>query len=95
MRSFYLSRHWNLGKLIQLSLNLIWEITSKKTKKVDFGALLTEGYKAGHIRDQLEKLYPDFAMYKKGREGTESLDERRKSRHAELKRIQKMIKPLN
>jgi murein L,D-transpeptidase YcbB/YkuD len=83
---FYLSRHLELGKIDPASLKSDWEITSK-TKKVDFGALLTEGYKAGDIRRQLEKLYPDFAMYKKGREVLRALDERRKVDTLNWKRI--------
>jgi murein L,D-transpeptidase YcbB/YkuD len=83
---FYLSRHLEIGKIDPASLKSYWEITSK-TKKLDYGSLLTEGYHASDIRRQLEKLYPDFAMYRKGREVLRALDERRKVDTLNWKRI--------
>jgi len=90
---FYLSRHLELGKIDPASLKSHWEITSK-TKKLDYGALLTEGYNARDIRRQLEKLYPDFAMYRKGREVLRALDEQRKTDTLNWKRI-KIDKTIN
>jgi murein L,D-transpeptidase YcbB/YkuD len=83
---FYLSRHLELGKVDPASLKSDWEITSK-TKKADYSALLNAGHNAGDIRRQLEKLYPDFTMYRKGREVLRSLDERRKVDTVNWKRI--------
>jgi len=83
---FYLAKHLETGKVDPAALKSDWEITSK-TKKTDYGKLLTEGFKSADIRRQLEKLYPDFMMYKKGREVLRSLDERRKSDTLSWKRI--------
>ncbi len=83
---FYLSRHLELGKIDPASLKSHWEITSK-TKKADYSALLNEGYKASDIRRQLEKLYPDFTMYRKGREVLRALNEQRKVDTLSWKRI--------
>jgi murein L,D-transpeptidase YcbB/YkuD len=74
---FYLSRHLELGKIDPASLKSHWKITSK-SKKADYGSLLTEGNNARDIRRQLEKLYLDFTMYRKGREVLRALNGQRR-----------------
>lgn len=83
---FHLASHLEVGKVDPASLKSDWEITSK-AKKADYNALLNAGYKNGEIRRQLEKLYPDFIMYRKGREVLRALDNRRKTDTLSWKKI--------
>lgn len=83
---FHLASHLEAGKIDPSTLNSRWDIISK-SKKLDYSKLLTEAYQTGEVRKQLEKLYPDFTIYKKGREVLRALDERRKTDTLNWKRL--------
>jgi murein L,D-transpeptidase YcbB/YkuD len=83
---FHLAAHLERGKVDPVALKSTWDIT-RKPKKADYSALLEKGVKSVDIRRQLETLYPDFTIYKKGREVIRSMDERRKSDTLSWKRV--------
>jgi len=68
---FYYSRHLELGKIDPASIKILIG-NHIQNKKVDFGRLLTEGYKPVYSR-QLEKPLSRLAMTKKKR-STEALE---------------------
>ncbi len=75
---FKLSSHLERGKVDPSQLKSTWEI-SQKPQKVDYTVLLATAIKEGEIRRNLESLYPNFTIYKRGREVIRTLEERRKS----------------
>jgi murein L,D-transpeptidase YcbB/YkuD len=83
---FHLAAHLERGKVDPAVLKSDWQITLK-SKKEDYKSLLEIGYRTGEIRQQLEKLYPDFMIYRKGREVLRALDERSKKDTLTWKRI--------
>jgi murein L,D-transpeptidase YcbB/YkuD len=83
---FHLASHLERGKVDPIALESTWDIT-RKPKKADYSALLEEGVSSVDIRRQLEKLYPDFVIYKRGREVIRSMDELRKSDTLSWKRV--------
>jgi len=91
---FHLSADLERGKVDPVALESKWNI-SRKPKKADYRALLEEGVRSLDIRRQLEKLYPDFTIYKRGREVIRSLDELSKTDTLYWKRVtvDKTIKP--
>lgn len=75
---FLLASHLERGKVDPSLLKSTWEI-SQKPQKVSYSELLLGSLEEGEIRRNLEKLYPQFTIYKRGREVIRMLDERRKS----------------
>ena len=83
---FELASHLERGKIDPSKLESDWEI-SRKPQKADYLALLTKSIKEQAIRKNLEMLYPNFSIYKKGREVIRSLDELKKKDTIDWKTI--------
>lgn len=75
---FELAKDLELGKVDPSVLKGDWEIT-RKASKVDYTQLLAKAIEQADIRRNLETLYPNFSIYKKGREVLRAMDERAKS----------------
>lgn len=75
---FQLSAHLERGKVDPSKLKSTWEI-SQKPQKMNYSMLLSTAMESGDIRRNLEKLYPQFTIYKRGREVIRTLDEKSKS----------------
>lgn len=90
---FQLASHLERGKVDPSMLQSTWEI-SRKPQKVNYSELLTKAVSAEDIRRNLEVLYPNFTIYKRGREVIRSLDEKRKVDSLDWKpvKIDKTIK---
>jgi len=90
---FQLSAHLEQGKVDPSQLKSTWEI-SQKPKKENYSVLLSSALEAGDIRRNLEKLYPQFTIYKRGREVIRTLDEKSKADSLDWKpvKIDKTIK---
>lgn len=90
---FQLSAHLERGKVDPSLLKSSWEI-SQKPKKVNYSLLLSKAMEEGDIRRNLEKLYPQFTIYKRGREVIRSLEEKSKADSLNWKpvKIDKTIK---
>jgi murein L,D-transpeptidase YcbB/YkuD len=71
---FKLAAHLERGKVDPGLLGSDWEI-SRKPQKADLIVLLQEAVQANEIRRNLESLYPDFTIYRRGREVIRTLDE--------------------
>ncbi len=90
---FHLASDLERGKVNPQKLKSIWEITPKKPK-IAYEELLAEALEKEQVRKSLEKLYPNFVMYRKGREVIRDLDEHRKVDTLDWKavRIDKTVK---
>lgn len=75
---FQLASNLERGKVDPSLLKSTWGITPKP-QKVNYSDLLTNAVEQGEIRRNLEKLYPNFTIYKRGREVIRALDEKSKS----------------
>lgn len=75
---FQLASNLERGKVDPSLLKSTWGI-SQKAQKVNYSELLTISVEQGEIRRNLEKLYPNFTIYKRGREVIRALDEKSKS----------------
>lgn len=75
---FQLASNLERGKVDPSLLKSTWGI-SQKTQKVNYSELMTNAVEQGEIRRNLEKLYPKFTIYKRGREVIRALDEKSKS----------------
>ncbi len=75
---FELSEDLELGKVDPAALNGDWEI-QRKGAQVNYLDLLKESISDQAIRQNLERLYPKFTIYKKGREVLRAIDERVKT----------------
>ncbi len=69
-----LAAHLERGKVDPAVLGSDWEI-SRKPQKADLIALLQDAVQTDQIRRNLESLYPNFTIYRKGREVIRTLDE--------------------
>ena len=74
---FELARDLEIGKIDPSSLKAEWEL-GVNTPSTNYNELLNESIRKGSIREGLESLYPDFKIYKKGREVIRDLDEKSK-----------------
>lgn len=74
---FVLATHLEQGKVDPSKLDSDWGI-SRKPQKADHITLLTRAIHDNEIRRNLERLYPDFSIYRKGREVIRALDELKK-----------------
>lgn len=74
---FKLAAHLELGKVDPSKLKSNWDI-SRKPQREDYVILLSQALQANQIRKALEKLYPDFSIYRKGREVVRRMDELQK-----------------
>lgn len=74
---FELARDLEIGKIDPGSLKSEWEL-GVNTPSTNYNVLLNESIRKGSIKDGLESLYPDFEIYKKGREVIRDLDEKSK-----------------
>ncbi|OOG77405.1 murein L,D-transpeptidase [Algoriphagus sp. A40] len=83
---FKLAAHLERGKVDPGQLGSDWEI-SRKSQKADLTALLLQAVQSNEIRRNLESLYPDFTIYRKGREVIRALDELRKQDSLDWKNI--------
>jgi murein L,D-transpeptidase YcbB/YkuD len=90
---FQLSAHLDRGKVDPSLLKSTWGI-SPKPLKVNYSELLSSAIEQGDIRRNLEKLYPKFTIYKRGREVIRALEEKSKSDSLTWKpvKIEKTIK---
>lgn len=90
---FKLASHLERGKVDPTQLKSTWGI-SPKPQKVDYVGLLKKSIQANEIRRNLEQLYPDFTIYRKGREVIRALDELAKKDSLDWKpiKIDKSIK---
>lgn len=90
---FQLASHLELGKVDPSLLKSTWEI-SPKPQKVNYTDLLSKALEESDIRRNLESLYPNFNIYRRGREVIRTLDEKRKSDSLDWKpvKIDKTIK---
>ncbi|MBN7812131.1 L,D-transpeptidase family protein [Algoriphagus sp. H41] len=75
---FLLSRDLELGKVDPTSLKGSWEIV-RKSSRMSYLDLLNRAVAEQEIRRNLERLYPKFSIYKKGREVLRAMDERTKT----------------
>ncbi len=71
---FLLASHLEVGKVDPSKLKSAWEI-NRKPQKVDYVSLLYQALATRQIRKSLESLYPQFTIYRKGREVVRSMDE--------------------
>ncbi|WP_425638094.1 L,D-transpeptidase family protein [Algoriphagus yeomjeoni] len=74
---FRLAANLEIGKVNPQSLAGDWEIKAKEAK-ISYNELLKIAGERKQIRQTLETLYPNMAIYKKGREVIRALDEIRK-----------------
>jgi murein L,D-transpeptidase YcbB/YkuD len=74
---FSLARDLEIGKVDPSTLKSAWEL-GVNSPSVNYHELLNESIRKGSIKDGLESLYPEFKIYKKGREVIRDLDEKRK-----------------
>lgn len=75
---FALSEDLELGKIDPATLKGDWEI-QRKGAQGNYMELLKESVSRQQIRQNLERLYPKFTIYKKGREVLRAMDERAKT----------------
>jgi len=90
---FGLSEDLELGKVDPAKLKGEWEI-ERKGAQMNYVDLLNRSILEQDIRRNLERLYPRFTIYKKGREVLRAMDERRKTDTLDWKvvKLEKSIK---
>lgn len=74
---FFLANHLGRGKVNPSELIEDWGIIPKP-RKAEFAFLLSKSESTGSVRPQLESLYPDFMIYRSGKEVIRSLDNKLK-----------------
>lgn len=74
---FELARDLEIGKVDPASLKSAWDL-GVNTPSVNYHKLLSESIRKGSVKEGLESLYPEFKIYKKGREIIRDLDEKSK-----------------
>lgn len=74
---FLLARDLEIGRIDPSTLKSGWAL-GVNTPSVNYNELLNESIRKGSIKEGLESLYPEFKIYKKGREVIRDLDEKRK-----------------
>lgn len=74
---FKLAGHLERGKVDPSRLKSPWDISRKPTR-IESVALLQQALEQGEVRRPLEQLYPNFSIYKRGREVIRSLQEKSK-----------------
>lgn len=91
---FKLASHLEQGKVDPSQLPSAWDI-SRKPQKADYISLLNRAIHDNAVRKNLEQLYPNFTIYRKGREVIRALDELKKKDTLDWKaiKIDKTIKP--
>ena len=72
---FHLASDLERGKVDPSELIDGWNI-SPKPRKAEYAFLLSKSENIGSIKPQLESLYPDFLMYKNGKEVIRSLEDK-------------------
>jgi murein L,D-transpeptidase YcbB/YkuD len=75
---FRLAAHLEIGKVDPSKLKSSWDIR-RKPQREDYVLLLSQAVQSNEIRKALEKLYPDFSIYRKGREVVRRMEELQKS----------------
>jgi murein L,D-transpeptidase YcbB/YkuD len=75
---FQLARDLEIGKIDPSKLKSAWDL-GVNTPSVNYNELLNESIRKGSIKEGLESLYPEFKIYRKGREVIRDLDEKRKT----------------
>lgn len=90
---FKLASHLERGKVDPSRLKSPWDI-SRKPALVEPVSFLNDALEREEIRQSLEKLYPQFSIYKRGREVIRLLDEKAKSDTLDWKavKVDKSIK---
>lgn len=90
---FKLASHLEMGKVDPSKLQSEWGI-SRKPQNADYLSLLSGAIQSKEIRKSLEQLYPNFTIYRKGREVIRSMDELSKKDSLDWKaiKIDKAIK---
>ncbi|MEN2283208.1 L,D-transpeptidase family protein [Algoriphagus sp. SE2] len=83
---FQLSNHLEIGKVDPSLIKEDWEI-ARKEQSVNYTKLLNKALEEGKIRPSLESLYPNFLIYKKGREVLRELVEEEKADTLDWKKI--------
>lgn len=83
---FSLARDLEIGKVDPSSLKSGWDL-GVNTPSINYNELLNESIRKGSIKEGLESLYPEFEIYKKGREVIRDLDEKRKVDTLEWKTV--------
>lgn len=83
---FSLARDLEIGKVDPSSLKSGWDL-GVNMPSINYNELLNESIRKGSIKEGLESLYPEFEIYKKGREVIRDLDEKRKVDTLEWKTV--------
>lgn len=83
---FHLSSHLEIGKVDPSIIIGEWGI-KRKTKSVNYPELLNQAIKDGQIRKSIEKLYPKFSIYKRGREALRELIDAEKADTLNWKKV--------
>ncbi|WP_160111228.1 L,D-transpeptidase family protein [Algoriphagus boritolerans] len=83
---FSLARDLEIGKVDPSTLKSGWDL-GVNTPSINYNELLNESIRRGSIKEGLESLYPEFKIYKKGREVIRDLDEKRKVDTLEWKTV--------
>ncbi|MDF2158470.1 L,D-transpeptidase family protein [Algoriphagus sp. CAU 1675] len=74
---FLLASHLDRGKVDPSRLKVSWDIP-RKPQTANYADLLNESIQSQSIREGLEKLYPEYPAYRKGREVIRELEEKAK-----------------
>lgn len=74
---FQLAQDLEIGKIDPSSLQSPWDL-GVKTPSANYNELLNESIRKGSIKEGLESLYPNFEIYRKGREIIRDLEEKQK-----------------
>lgn len=83
---FKLATHLAIGKVDPTQLKAQWGIMQRKPQ-VYFDVVLEKALEEKQIRQNLESLYPNFSIYRKGREVLRALDEKSKNDTINWKRL--------
>jgi murein L,D-transpeptidase YcbB/YkuD len=83
---FSLARDLEIGKVDPSSLKSGWDLGVNEPS-INYNELLNESIRKGSIKEGLESLYPEFEIYKKGREVIRDLEEKRKVDTLEWKTV--------
>ncbi len=83
---FKLASHLERGKVDPSQLKSPWDIT-RKPSRIEAVDLLQQALAQEEVRRPLEQLYPNFSIYKRGREVIRSLQEKSKADTLDWKAI--------
>ncbi|MFN3997781.1 murein L,D-transpeptidase [Algoriphagus sp.] len=75
---FSLAKDLEIGKVDPSTLKSAWDL-GVNTPSVNYHELLNESIRKGSIKEGLESLYPEFKIYRKGREVIRDLAEKQKT----------------